>query len=433
MNLIGERLRAARTARGLTQERLAAGIATKGFICQIERNQVTPSLQRLRLLADRLGLPLAYFLEAPPPASGDYLIKAAELAVKAGEARRAIALLDEIAEDELSADERANAGRLRGTALLASGQKSEGLRTLQEAAASAPPDDPMLSAAIYAEIGSALGEQELFSASIEASLRALQWLDRSRHPDLDLKAHVLTNIANVWYRWGKTAEAVGYYEKALTAATDGESLLRMANAHMALGVAARAMGQLHAAVRHCEQALVIHRRLGRERLANQVLNNLGDAYYAQGKVEEARQLQQECLDRGHRSKDYVAVAAAASQLARFALAEGHLDDAIARSTEAEQAAQRANSYLYQARAVVLRGMAAERQGRRQVCDRAFRQAFEILKQGGALAEMGDACARYSDVLRERSDADGALRFMRIAYERDFGDLASALRAVRRHN
>ena len=43
MNSIGERLKAARSARGLTQERLAAGIATKGFISQVERNQTNPS------------------------------------------------------------------------------------------------------------------------------------------------------------------------------------------------------------------------------------------------------------------------------------------------------------------------------------------------------------------------------------------------------
>ncbi len=78
MNSIGERLKAARTARGLTQERLAAGIATKGFISQVERNQTTPSLPRLRLLADRLGLPLAYFVEGPAPADSSYLMKAAD-------------------------------------------------------------------------------------------------------------------------------------------------------------------------------------------------------------------------------------------------------------------------------------------------------------------------------------------------------------------
>src|SRR2546429_7214861 len=147
MNSIGERLKAARTARGLTQERLAVGIATKGFISQVERNQTNPSLPRLRLLADRLGLPLAYFVEGPAPANSNYVMKAAELAIKAGEPRRALSLLDEVVEDELAADERADARRLRGMALLAAGRSSTGLR---------PPSSPgMRSPTVNSKIGRA--------------------------------------------------------------------------------------------------------------------------------------------------------------------------------------------------------------------------------------------------------------------------------------
>jgi tetratricopeptide (TPR) repeat protein len=433
MNSIGERLKAARTARGLTQERLAAGIATKGFISQVERNQTTPSLPRLRLLADRLGLPLAYFVEGPAPADSSYLMKAAELAIKAGEPRRAVTLLDEVVEDELAADERADARRLRGMALLAAGRSSSGLRALQEAAAMAPADDAMLSAAIYAEIGAAFGEQELFNVSVEASLRSLWWLDRVRHPDLDVKARVLTNLANAWYRLGKTDQAVNYFEQALAAATDGENLLRIANAHMALGITARATGQLQAAMRHSDQALAIHERLGHEVIANRILNNLGDVYYAQGNVKEARRLQTQCLERGRQTKELVAVAAAAAELARYALAEGRFKEAFAMAREACEAAERSGNHVFHARALALEGAAASRQGRHAAADRVFRRAFDILRARGAVAEMAETCARYSDVLRERRDDAGALTFMRMAYAREFDGLTSSLRAVRRRD
>ena|SRR5256885_16534810 len=95
MNSVGERLRQARLARGLTQEQLARGLATKGFISQVERNRALPSLPKLRVMAERLGLPLGHFTGDTSSLELVYLRKSAELAVKAEEPARALSLIDE--------------------------------------------------------------------------------------------------------------------------------------------------------------------------------------------------------------------------------------------------------------------------------------------------------------------------------------------------
>src|SRR5918911_3565481 len=109
---VGERLRSARVERGLTQEALAKGVVTKGFISQVERNHLNPSLPKLRLLAERLGKPLSYFLGESPREDAAYLIKAADLAVRAQEPERAHGLIEEGLSLATTAEERANLLRL---------------------------------------------------------------------------------------------------------------------------------------------------------------------------------------------------------------------------------------------------------------------------------------------------------------------------------
>ncbi|TMG42834.1 MAG: helix-turn-helix transcriptional regulator, partial [Chloroflexi bacterium] len=274
MNSVGERLKQARTERGMTQAVLAQGLATKGFISLVERDLANCSLPKLRLFADRLGRPLSYFLPEAPSEDIQYLSKTAELALRAGETRQALKAIQEGLQLEITASVRAGLLRLRGMALFAMGRWERALGELQAAAAQAPADDPELTAAIYTEMGAVLGSQERYTASIEANMRALSSLDRSKHADPDLRARVLTNLANDSYHLGQLSDATTYLERALRVAMDAESLVRMANAHMALGITARASGDFEVALKHCDRALAIHHLLGHEQIANHILNNL---------------------------------------------------------------------------------------------------------------------------------------------------------------
>src|SRR5207302_1777329 len=96
----------------------------------------------------------------------------------------------------------------------------------------------------------------------EASMRGLHWLDRCKHAEPGLRARVLTNLGRTSYSLGQTGEAMDYFERSLLAATDAESLFRIANAHMNLGVGARATGDLDRAIEHCNRALELYRRIG---------------------------------------------------------------------------------------------------------------------------------------------------------------------------
>jgi tetratricopeptide (TPR) repeat protein len=419
MNSIGTKLKEARVARGLTQQQLAQGVASKGFVSLVERDLLNPSLPKLRLLADRLGRPLAYFVQDVPDQDVDYLRKTAELAIRAREPDRALKVIKEAAGLPMTANERADLERLRGVALLATGKRAKALASLYAAAELAPPDDPELNASIFTELGAALGGGERFSASLETNLRALQWLDRAKHGDPDLRARLLTNLANDSYRLGDTVGAIDYLRQALTVATDAESLLRLANAHMAMGITARAAGNLTQAIDHCDRAITLHRRIGQPKVANQILHNLGEAYFAAGDLAQARRYQTQCMERARQFNDTGAVAAATTELARYALKEGRLDEAVRLARAGQAAAISAEDHLYQAMALALEGCALEKQGHARTADRLFRQAFRLLRERQAVTKLAELAAMYSELLRERGPHETALEFMRMAYERDF--------------
>jgi len=427
MNSVGDRLREARLARGLTQEQLAKGLATKGFISQIERNRTTPSLPKLRLMAERLGLPLGHFTGDKSPYELTYVRKSAELAVKAQEPERALTLVDEGLSLPTTANERADLHRIRGRAFEELSRLDDAVSSLQIAAATVPPDDPELSATIYADLGYVQQQQEQFNAATEANLRALGWLDGSKHPDPALRARVLTNLGRSCYALGQLEKADEYLQRALDAAMDAESLFRIANAHMALGVSARAVGDLARAVEHCNRALELHSRIGEHRTANRVLNNLGDVHYAAGRKRQATDFQQRCLARAREINDDFEIGVAAGALARYDLDDNRVDDAFAHAREARQASERSGDHLHLALAAALEGDATERQGHAGIADRHFAFALRLLKERNAAAKLAEVCAMYADVLRSRGEDDRAFSFMRMAAERDFSKLGALLR------
>jgi HTH-type transcriptional regulator, quorum sensing regulator NprR len=427
MNSVGERLRQARLAQGLTQEQLARGVATKGFISQVECNRATPSLAKLRLMSERLGLPLGHFTGDHSPLEFTYLRKSAELAVKAKEPAQALALVEEAGSLARTANERADLQRIRGMAFDALVRLPEALVALQMAAADAPPDDPELNGAIYTEIATVLNEQEQFNFAVEAGRRALLWLERAKHADPAVRARVLTNLGRSCWGLGQLEQAHRFSLQALDAATDAESLLRIANAHTALGITARAKGLFDEAIEHCNRALEIHARIKQERAGNRILNNIGDVHYAAGRKAEAWDAQSRCLQRARELSDGFEVGVAAGALARYALDAGKDADALEFARESQSAAERSQDHLHQALAAAIEGAAAERLGHPIIADRRFRAATRILVDREAVGKLSEVCAMYAEVLRHRGEQDRAFAVMRMAAERDFTKLPALLK------
>lgn len=67
---LGQKIKAARLERGMTQKELVGDYITRNMLSKIENDSATPSVRTLEHLARALGLPTGYFLSGAPVSDG---------------------------------------------------------------------------------------------------------------------------------------------------------------------------------------------------------------------------------------------------------------------------------------------------------------------------------------------------------------------------
>ena len=93
MNL-GQRIKQARLELGLSQRTLCGDTITRNMLSQIENGSARPSMDTLRVLAERLGRPMSYFLEEVTVSANQSLMERTRDAYIAGEYGSALEILE---------------------------------------------------------------------------------------------------------------------------------------------------------------------------------------------------------------------------------------------------------------------------------------------------------------------------------------------------
>lgn len=91
---LGEKLRQARTALGLSQRQLCGEEITRNMLSQIESGKARPSMSTLQYLAARLDKPVGYFLEDGDCSPSDAALEKARQAFAAGDHAAALDFLE---------------------------------------------------------------------------------------------------------------------------------------------------------------------------------------------------------------------------------------------------------------------------------------------------------------------------------------------------
>lgn len=93
MNL-GQRIKQARLELGVSQRTLCGDTITRNMLSQIENGSARPSMDTLRVLAERLGRPMSYFLEEVTVSANQSLMERTRDAYIAGEYGSALEILE---------------------------------------------------------------------------------------------------------------------------------------------------------------------------------------------------------------------------------------------------------------------------------------------------------------------------------------------------
>ena len=120
---LGEKIRQARQALGLSQRQLCGEEITRNMLSLIENGGAKPSMKTLAILAERLGKPISYFLEADAPDPADLVtssdnLRKARQALEAGKTLYARQLLEAVTAPELCRNKLLLAAKIPGADIL---------------------------------------------------------------------------------------------------------------------------------------------------------------------------------------------------------------------------------------------------------------------------------------------------------------------------
>jgi tetratricopeptide (TPR) repeat protein len=417
---LGERVRALRLARGLTQGDLAGTDFTKGFISLVETGRTRVSLRAAQILAERIGVGVTDLMNpptAPQEMRSELQLLEAETRLRAGDASRAVELVTAL-RSQLSGKLGARADRVRGLALLASGRAREAIPDLESAhRVFESGGDRELAVRTTFDLAQAYGRADAHGQSLALALESERALEAGTLVDRTLQLQVLAYLASKFVTIGDAQSAEVYGERARVLAEDVSDPRSAAHLYLSLAVTRREQGDLEAALKYAREGLSAYERLGDQRQIGSTWNTLGWVYLARGQhgraaeaLRRAEQLAEANGDR--RLLGYVLQTRAELELARGKAVEAvRLADASIAAMEASPRC-RALSLLVRAQAI------AATKASPALVRRAFDEAFRALEPEGR-GLLARAHQAYFDVLRNRGDfkaaskhADQALELLR---------------------
>jgi tetratricopeptide (TPR) repeat protein len=419
---LGQRIKAARRARGMTQVELGGSGLSPSYISMIEHDQVRPSLATLRVLADRLHEPLSAFLDSPPAPAEEAraLLARGESLLRQHRFPEAL----ETFEAASSAIDGTGDERLRARRALGAGQALAGLRLFGDAepllatarAVAADLGDPELTGSCANALGFLAYRRRRFAEAREIFQDGLDRLRSAGLSDSDVAGKLLSNLGRVYIELGLPAQAMECYRAAAGALSAASDPAHRALLLFNMGVAAERQGSAAQAQAYLRQAEELLRLQENQRLLGLVKRSLGILRLEQGMLDEAGADLDESLQLARSTHDDEGTAQTLVELARLRARRGEVEQARRDAREAADLAQRINDEAELARATAADAEALGTAGYLQAAVRRYGEAIRAFERLGMVGDLIRASRDAGFILLRAKRHEAAARQFARAFD-----------------
>jgi tetratricopeptide (TPR) repeat protein len=422
---LGQRLRQARVARGLTQSELADKRFSKQYMSQLERDQLRPTDETLQWLAQRLEIDPTYLatgVDGRQRERVESVVARAEAAVEAHDYAEAIELLAELG-DALPAE---SAADLELRALLAEawarmyiGEMRAALPLLARAREIV--EDTVFSDVDRAEVLFRLGccRYRLTSVSTALALftEALELAERSGISCDRLRSRIFGWRSRCYRRqrdWEAASEDV---ERALELAEALDDPRGTADAYFLGALVAERRGQWVAARSYAEKAKALYEQIEDRANTGKLLTTLGGLTFLLGKPDESIPLFKQAFAVALEVGSDADAAQAVSSLAQVHLRTGQVELAEEQSRHAlELLADRVDFIDEIGNAQLVLGRSLLEQGRLEEAGERFQAAESSFDQLSSASHKAAAWTAQAELAVERGDKEAAINLYQRAVQ-----------------
>jgi tetratricopeptide (TPR) repeat protein/DNA-binding XRE family transcriptional regulator len=408
----------ARAEAGLSLAQVAGDEISRTAIYFVETGKAKPSIETLRLIAERTGRPLDYFLARPSTTEARSTSRTAELErlVVTGDPVGALAEGEALLVGEHDPEVVARIRFQMATAHLRLAQWVPARRLASTARAYFEQCGDMLMTAecLGSEASAAYMMQDPGALALaEGALATCRSLNPVPSITESRLLGVLGGVHAANHRWDAAIKAL---EQSIAAGDVVMDLRRLSIQYTNLSFANMELGNLKQAMHYAERAITLHETLNDRISLARTENNLGMMLLRGGELAESRSHFERSLRlfEEARAEDGT-MASLLLSFCELEIAESNLDEAARFAHEALEMATRNSMPASIADSHSWLGRIAAARGDDSTADAEFGAAFEVLREPGLSADLRSRTyARYADILEARGDVVGAVQQLKRA-------------------